>query len=355
MIGFGFIAERGHFPAYAQSGGFEIVAIADCSAARRERAQALCPAARIYDSAEALLENERELEFVDICTPPSDHVSITLASLRRGLHVLCEKPLALDPAGANAIVASAKAAQRVVMPCHNYKHAPVVKILRELVEQGTLGTIRSATISTYRSTHAYGVVEWDPHWRRRSEVAGGGVGIDHGVHSLYVLFMLMGGVPHAVVAVSSNSNTAFDTEDTISCALLFPSGHAHMFLSWTSGLRKVIYTVHGTRGAAVVDDDDLLISVDGQTQRSSVASAFNDASHASWFVSLFDQFRRTIEQRDWVNPELVDAYCANLVIDGIYRSAAASGSMVWLAEGAAEARFGLGPDRSLVSSDPRAP
>lgn len=350
IIGFGFIGEKGHFPAYGQAGGFEITAIADTCAARRERAHALCPSARIYDSADALLENERELDFVDICTPPAEHVAITLSALRRGLHVLCEKPLALDPAGARAIIAAAESAERVVMPCHNYKHAPVVKTLRKLIEDAALGEIRSATISTYRSTHARGVAEWDPDWRRRAGVAGGGIGFDHGAHSLYVLFMLMGGLPQAVGAVSTNSNPAFDTEDTISCALVFPSGHAHLFLSWTSGLRKVIYTVHGTRGAAVVDDDDLLISIDGKTQKCSIASAFNDASHTSWFSSLFEQFRQTIARREWVNRELVDAYCVSLVIDGMYRSAAASGSLVSIAR-AAERRSGVERDAAHIASD----
>src|SRR5262249_31316447 len=67
VVGFGFIAERGHLPAYRSlKGGFEIAAVADVCAARREVARQQLPSARIYESAEELLEKERGLDFVDV-------------------------------------------------------------------------------------------------------------------------------------------------------------------------------------------------------------------------------------------------------------------------------------------------
>src|SRR5690349_4312107 len=98
VIGYGFIAERGHVPAYAsfnpERGGLRITAVADICAARRERARAALPDARIYESHAELLEREAgQLDFVDVTTPPCDHATIAHAALDRGLHVLCEKPL----------------------------------------------------------------------------------------------------------------------------------------------------------------------------------------------------------------------------------------------------------------------
>jgi predicted dehydrogenase len=115
LIGFGFIAEKGHLPAYA-AGGLEIVAVADINAERRRAAAAALPHARIYETHEELLSRENDLEFVDIATPPYAHARIALAAFERGLHVLCEKPMAMTIEEARMMVDTAIRKKRVVLP-----------------------------------------------------------------------------------------------------------------------------------------------------------------------------------------------------------------------------------------------
>src|SRR5579871_4601436 len=100
LIGFGFIAEKGHVPAYLAAGGdFAIVAVADVCAARREKARKVLPHARIYPDTKTLLAAEAgRLDFVDIATPPCDHAAIAHAAFEHGLHVFCEKPIATSAA-----------------------------------------------------------------------------------------------------------------------------------------------------------------------------------------------------------------------------------------------------------------
>src|SRR5580692_1376347 len=95
LIGYGFIGSFGHAPCYRDpQSGFSLSAIADVSPARRDLAQKDFPRARVYASWEELLERETELDFADVAVPPVDHAAVTLGSLAKGLHVLCEKPLA---------------------------------------------------------------------------------------------------------------------------------------------------------------------------------------------------------------------------------------------------------------------
>src|SRR5439155_13250699 len=94
FIGFGSIAEFGHYPNYAHSSEAEIVAVADPSGARRQRAQIIEPGLRVYDTMDELFRGEK-LDFVDICTPPSTHATLALKALEQRCHVLCEKPLTL--------------------------------------------------------------------------------------------------------------------------------------------------------------------------------------------------------------------------------------------------------------------
>ncbi len=109
------------------------MAVSDISADRREHARAAWPNARIYEDFRTLLDAEAgRLDFVDIATPPSEHAAIAHAALERGLHVLCEKPLATSIDEARSMLREAVKSERVLYPCHNYKHAPVIKTVRGL-------------------------------------------------------------------------------------------------------------------------------------------------------------------------------------------------------------------------------
>ena len=74
-----------------------------------------------------------------------------------------------------ALLAYAERAQRVLFPIQNYKHAPVIRRVSELVASGCIGDVHHVTLETFRATHARGVPEWNTHWRRQRKYAGGGI------------------------------------------------------------------------------------------------------------------------------------------------------------------------------------
>jgi predicted dehydrogenase len=326
IVGFGFIAERGHLPAYALAGPqrFEIVAVADTCAARRQKARAAFPAARLYESDGALLKGERgRLDFVDVCTPPVEHARIARAALTAGFHVLCEKPLATRSDDAHAMIADARVMRRVLFPCHTYKHAPVLKTVQRLLRGDRIGRVHLVTLQTFRTTHAKGVDEWRRDWRRESRFAGGGIAMDHGSHTFYLAFDWLRQFPSTVTAKMSNLD-GFDTEDNFTCAVTFPNGAATAHLSWTAGVRKVIYTIHGERGAIRVEDDDVQLALASgvregsalpyETVTEKVASEWMDSSHVGWFRSLFEEFAEAISRRDFVSAETqASARCVDLI------------------------------------------
>jgi predicted dehydrogenase len=322
IVGFGFISAKGHLPAYQKRDDVEIVAFADVCPARLEAARAASPKARFYETFEELLASERELDFVDIATPPAFHARIALAALARGVHVLCEKPLTTTVAEARSLVDAARAHRRVVFPAHNYKHAPVVKFAQEVIRSGRIGTVRAVTLNTFRTTHAKGVKEWKTDWRRDKTLAGGGIAMDHGSHSFYLTFAWLGSLPTHVTAKTLTLDRQWDTEDNLNCVLTFPTGFAHTFLTWTAGVRKVVYTLQGTEGALVIDDDDWELTAKGEVSRGVIESDWMDASHTRWFNSLFDQFREAVSKGDFVNRELREAVACIQIIETAYRSSA---------------------------------
>lgn len=332
VIGYGFIAESGHLPAWAAARiaglPMEIVAVADSCAKRREKARAQHPELRIYDDHRSLLEGERGLDFVDVCTPPSEHARIAHVALDRGLHVFCEKPIATTTRDAAALLRHAMRAERVFFPSHTYKHAPVVKAVRRVLDSGRIGRVHLVTLHTFRNTHARGVEEFKPDWRRERRYSGGGIAMDHGSHTFYLAFDWLGGFPRSITAKTSLLGD-YDTEDELCCTMTFPHGVASAHLTWNAGVRKVIYTVHGDGGAVRVEDDDIEVSIpiadgagrirwDRTCER--ISSDWPDASHVHWFHSVFGGFHEAIAARDYVGREAVESLKCIQLIETAYES-----------------------------------
>lgn len=336
LVGYGFIAQNGHLPAYARSRDLEIVAVADICAARRDAARKALPKARVYDDYATLLANE-QIDFVDVTTPPYAHAEIVHAALDRKLHVVCEKPLVTSVEDARAVLAHAESARRVLFPVQNYRHAPVIRAVRKLLDEGAIGEVHQVTLSTFRSTHARGLPEWNEHWRRERRYSGGGIAMDHGSHTFYLAFDWLRSYPTAVTATMSTFGV-YDTEDFFTGTILFPTGAATIHLSWTAGDRKVIYTLHGERGAIRVEDDAVELAVknaDGRTwtrTQQEIPSEWMNAGHDEWFDSMFGDFITAIEKKDWVGRPAQDALrCIELTM-AAYRSASEGSKMQALAE-----------------------
>jgi predicted dehydrogenase len=284
---------------------------------------------RTFASYQDLLAADLALDFVDVATPPCYHLEITLAAAEQGLHVLCEKPITISLEQAQRMLLAARDHRVTIFPCHNYKHAPVVKEMRSAIQSGRIGRIRSATLTTFRKTNAKGTPDWITDWRRMKQYSGGGIVMDHGSHSCYLAFMFFNGAPPVAVAARTYQlDKGFDTEDNLCCALTFAEGFAQMHLSWTAGVRKVIYALQGSKGAVVVDEDEAQLFSNGTSERKTIVSKFDDASHTEWFASMFDQFVRDVDSGTHVTSELKESYWCMASIDAIYRSAQEQGREV---------------------------
>jgi predicted dehydrogenase len=190
---------------------------------------------------------------------------------------------------------------------------------------GVIGDVHLATLQTFRPTHARGVVEWRPDWRRERRYSGGGIAMDHGSHTLYLAFEWMRSYPTSITAKASTLGD-FDTEDNFSCTLTFPTGIAVAHLTWTAGVRRVLYTLHGQNGTIIVEDDDVRLlgnaatrghSIEGKAPQMTAPSQWADASHKEWFSSLLDDFREAIGANQWVSRDTLDALtCVDTIQTG---------------------------------------
>lgn len=120
----------------------ELVAVASRDRHRGERYAAEWSVPRAVEGYQSLLDDPG-IDAVYIPLPNTDHVPWTLAAIAAGKHVLCEKPLALDPADVDRIAAAAAAAGVVVEEGFMYRHEPLTRRVMELLDGGAIGTVRA--------------------------------------------------------------------------------------------------------------------------------------------------------------------------------------------------------------------
>jgi predicted dehydrogenase len=125
----------------ARLAGGRLVGVAASSPARSERAAASLGAERAFASAEELVTSA-DVDVVHICTPNHLHRPLAEAALAAGKHVICEKPLALDVLGAQALVDAAAGAGRQAAVPFVYRYYPTVREARERVRTGGTGPVR---------------------------------------------------------------------------------------------------------------------------------------------------------------------------------------------------------------------
>lgn len=281
IIGFGEVARNGHCPAYADSREAKIVAVVDRTEERRQAAREALPGVATFTTMAELAAGP-EIDFVDICTPPALHGEPMLDALARGWNVLCEKPLLLDLAELERARSLARERRRAIVPVHNWKYAPIVRRATEVLRSGAIGPLREVNIETLRIQDCAVADPDHPNWRRDPAIAGGGVLMDHGWHSVYLARHWFGEVPSEVHA-ALHRPTPKEVEDEATLTLVFPSGRAQIFITWRADVRRNTMRLSGGQGEIAIEDDTLRIGGESIPFESGLSAG---SHHADWFAAM---------------------------------------------------------------------
>jgi uncharacterized protein (TIRG00374 family) len=291
LLGAGNIALKSHAPQWATDPRLreeaEIVAVADLSPENLEKAQGILPDARVYTSSVELLEKEA-LDFCDICTPPFTHADLIARAAERGLHVVCEKPLAPTLDEAEEIVKVVERSKIVFMPCHQYHYSPQWMAVRKWLPR--LGHVYIAEYEVHRTAANPGNANWSPSWRTDPTLAGGGILADHGAHIFYQLRAVLGEPRTVQATVRTLRHQDYQVEDTALVTLDYATCLAHVRLSWAARSRKIHFRFVGERGEIVGDDEKLWIHADTSEEITFDSGMSQNSSHAEWYAPLLTDF-----------------------------------------------------------------
>ena len=255
ILGCGVIGPH-HARAIAGLEEAELVAVADVVPELADRLAAEYGCSSHYGLAEML--SGSELDAVCVCTPSGMHAGDAIAALQAGKHVVIEKPVDVTLEAVDRLlgVQRATGGKVAVVSQHRFDAATLAvhrAITREQFGRLTTG---SAEVRWWRSQSYYDSGGWRGTW----ELDGGGVLINQAIHSIDLLQWLMGRVVEVDAYTGLLAHERIEVEDTAVAILRFENGALGTIVATTAaypGLTARL-AVHGVKGSAVIDDDELV-------------------------------------------------------------------------------------------------
>lgn len=177
--------------------------------------------AKAYESLEAMLAGNMDLDVIAICTPNGLHATHTIQALKAGYHVLCEKPMAILPHDCGEMIKAAEQANRRLFIVKQNRFNPPVTAVKKLIDEGVLGKIYSIQLSCFWNRNPQ---YYENSWKGTADLDGGTLYTQFS-HFIDLLYWLIGDV-NRVQAFAGNfaHQDIIEFEDTGVIALEFHNG-----------------------------------------------------------------------------------------------------------------------------------
>jgi glucose-fructose oxidoreductase len=246
VVGLGYIAQAAVLPAFRHArGNSRLVALVSGNAAKRA---ALAKAYRVpaygYDEYDSLLASGA-VNAVYLALPNDLHKDFTLRAARRGVHVLCEKPLAVDERECKAMIAACRRAGVKLMTAYRLHFERSTLAALTSVGAGVIGEPRSFVSSFTMQVASPRDIRANPRER------GGGTLYDIGVYCINAARHLFRSEPIEVFAMTTGRKGS--VEETATATLRFPGERLATFCVSFGGDKTSEYRVVGSKGSLRAD------------------------------------------------------------------------------------------------------
>jgi len=299
IIGCGKIAQVRHIPEYAMNPDAEVYGFYDINV---QRAQELAAEhnGKAYATYEEMLQDPA-IEAVSVCAANHVHAEISIAALKAGKHVLCEKPMAVTLAECEAMVAAAKESGKYLMIGQNQRLAKAHMKAKELVQSGAIGDVLTfRTIFGHGGPETWSIDAGKNVWFFDKTKAAMGAMADLGIHKTDLIQYILGQKVVETKAVLTTldkrdaSGNLIGVDDNAICIYTMDGGAiGTMTASWTYYSAEDNTTViYGTKGMLRLYDDPKysvqLINADGTRIDYQIDQIqTNDNQTASGVIDLF--------------------------------------------------------------------
>ena len=269
------------------------------------------------------LNNQRQAlaldpDLVFITNPSSMHLDLALHWMKRGVHMLIEKPLGDDVRKAKKLLGLAKRRESVVYVGYQMQFHPLFIKARKLIREGKLGKLCSGYISVgeYIPTqHGYENYA-DTYLAKKS--LGGGVALSQS-HEIYALILLFGTPKQVFAAGGKKSRLNIDVEDTVDALCTYKDFSIQLHMDYLQYQKERFYKFIGDKGTLkldLIENSLIFIPTSGQIQKTSLPAL----ERTKLFTTEQQTMLNSIRQRDFRNQNLKTAYEVLRIVDAIKKS-----------------------------------
>lgn len=239
----------------------ELVAVSDINVEKGQAVANELGCAFYTDYKQMLAETQPDVAV--LLTPPFLHASMACACLEAGCHVLTEKPMAVQVAEADEMIATAQRCQRLLGVILQQRNRPEIQAARKLLREGVIGEVQRVELTAMwtRPTYYFSMAAWRATWAGE----GGGVLTNQASHNLDLLCYLLGS-PKRIFAWTRNQLHQIETEDTVQAQMEWANGalgSVHISTAQADdderlkivGTRGLLEIGRGTLSAQTLDQD----------------------------------------------------------------------------------------------------
>ena len=317
IIGMGDIADKVMAPAMQSSENHELVAIMRRDKYKLNELAQKYGIEKTYTRVEDIL-NDADLDAVYIATPVNAHKNQTIEAAYRGKHILCEKPMAMNPQESQEMIDACNKNNVGLMICYYQRFNKRHQKIRELIQEKEIGRITAV-----RLTNSGLLPDSDSAWRQQPEVSGGGNIMDVGSHCVDLLRYLFGDVL-SVNALVSTLAFQYEVDDTATMLLeLKNSIHAVVSTHWSTLIpspeESSVLTIYGTEGTIIstpMADKFSKGSLRVLKNNQETVYKYESSTH----VQMLDAFANGIDNRNHMPISGTDGLLVSKVIAAAYQS-----------------------------------
>lgn len=210
IIGVGLIGKT-HLENYSKINGVEVVAAADINEHELGKVSEEYSIPNVYTDFREMLKRD-DIDAVDVCLHNNFHAPVTIAALKSGKHVYCEKPIAGSYADGKAMLDAAKRYAKKLHIQLSFLYSKETKAAKELIDAGKLGEIFHIRSTGYRRRGRPYVDGYGTQYFTRKETAAGGALFDMGVYNISQLLYLIDKPP--VKSISGKTYQEMDMDES---------------------------------------------------------------------------------------------------------------------------------------------
>lgn len=320
VVGCGSVSRR-HFETIINNSNSELVAVCDIVPEKADKKAAEYNVKAFYDF-DKMLKNA-QFDVLHICTPHYLHAPMAIMAMNKGIHVLCEKPLAIFYNDAVEMCECAKKNNVYLGTCFQNRYNDSSVYIKNMLLSGEMGAV----------TGAKGFVTWDrdeeyysDDWHGTLEKEGGGVVINQSIHTLDLIQWLVGADMTDIKSSISQKRLAgkVETEDTTDALITFENGvQALFYATLCYNANSPVFIEILCEKGKIVMYDDLAIIKKGEEKRT-VTFEHAKGEKGYWGNShgrLIADFYDCIINRTSFSVDGVSGIKAVKIVDNLYKNA----------------------------------